>query len=76
MTALPHSRDNGFADLAAYDDDGNRWIDENNSIYQRLRIWNRDATGKDTLLGQVAGSGLFFYENGGAGTVQQLNLVV
>lgn len=97
---------NGFADLASYDEDGNQWIDEADSIYSRLRIWNRDANGNDqlfalgqkdvgaiylgnvsspfdltttsdnTLLGQVASTGLFLKESGGAGTVQQLNLVV
>lgn len=41
---------NGFADLAAYDGDGNGWIDENDSIYDKLRIWTKDAEGKDQLL--------------------------
>lgn len=30
---------NGFADLAAFDDDGNRWLDENDAVFDRLRIW-------------------------------------
>ena len=42
---------NGFADLAKYDDDHNQWIDENDSIYTKLRIWSRDAQGNDSLLG-------------------------
>ena len=97
---------NGFADLSAYDEDGNQWIDEADAIYSKLRIWSRDADGNDqlfalgqkdvgaiylgnvstafdlattddnTLLGQVASTGLFLKESGGAGTVQQLNLVV
>ena len=41
----------GFAELAAYDDDGNRWIDENDAIYQNLRIWSKDAEGRDQLVG-------------------------
>jgi len=41
---------NGFSDLAAYDQDGNNWIDENDSIYNNLRIWSKDAEGKDTLV--------------------------
>lgn len=40
----------GFAELAAHDEDGNQWIDENDSIYQNLRIWSRDAEGRDQLL--------------------------
>lgn len=45
---------NGFAELARYDEDGNQWIDENDSIYDRLRIWTKDAEGRDVLfaLGQ------------------------
>lgn len=30
----------GFADLAAHDDDGNGWIDENDAAFNRLRLWN------------------------------------
>lgn len=40
----------GFKDLAAYDMDGNGWIDENDSIYENLRVWTKDYEGKDTLL--------------------------
>ena len=40
---------NGFADLAAYDEDGNGWIDEADSIWNRLKIWCRDGNGQDTL---------------------------
>ncbi|MBU1418739.1 MAG: hypothetical protein KKI15_09640 [Proteobacteria bacterium] len=40
---------NGFQDLAAYDLDGNNWIDENDSIYDKLRIWTKDEAGNDTL---------------------------
>jgi len=42
---------NGFQDLASYDSDGNNWIDENDSIYDKLRIWTKDADGKDILFG-------------------------
>lgn len=40
----------GFADLAAYDEDGNMWIDENDSIFKDLRVWVRDSEGNDKLL--------------------------
>jgi hypothetical protein len=41
---------NGFKDLAAYDEDGNGWIDENDSIFKKLKIWTKDKNGKDVLL--------------------------
>jgi hypothetical protein len=95
----------GFAELAQYDEDGNNWIDENDSIYERLRIWTKDQDGKDVLFalgqkgvgaiflgntstpfemkdsanklqGQVQSSGIFLYENGQAGTIQQIDLAV
>lgn len=40
---------NGFADLMAYDEDGNGWIDEADSIFDQLRIWTKDAHGNDIL---------------------------
>lgn len=40
----------GFRDLAAYDLDKNGWIDENDAIYENLRVWTKDFQGKDTLL--------------------------
>lgn len=95
----------GFADLAAYDEDGNGWIDEGDTIFESLRIWTRNAAGEDQLLalgdknigalylgniatpfalkqtetneqqGQVRASGLFLFENGQVGSMQQLDLV-
>jgi len=94
----------GFADLAAYDQDANGWIDENDEVYSRLRIWAKTSSGEDQLLalgekgigalylgrvespfaikgsdnellGQVRSTGIFLREDGGAGTVQQLDLV-
>ncbi len=40
---------NGFADLAAYDSDGNGWIDEADEIWNKLLIWVKDEEGQDTL---------------------------
>ncbi|MCL6560862.1 MAG: hypothetical protein K6U74_19120 [Firmicutes bacterium] len=44
----------GFEELSLYDEDGNQWIDENDPIYERLRIWTKDPEGRDVLfaLGQ------------------------
>jgi len=41
---------NGFAELATFDQDENLWIDENDAIYEGLRIWSRDAAGNNQLL--------------------------
>lgn len=43
------SSGNGFADLAKYDEDGNGWIDENDAIWDKLKIWCKDENGKDVL---------------------------
>lgn len=40
----------GFRDLMAYDEDGNGWIDENDSIFDKLKIWTKDENGNDYLL--------------------------
>ena len=40
---------NGFTELSQYDADGNRWIDENDPVYTRLRVWQPDADGAGAL---------------------------
>ena len=40
----------GFKDLAAFDEDGNGWIDENDSIYSKLKVWTKDEAGNDYLI--------------------------
>lgn len=96
---------NGFADLAAYDSNGNHWIDENDAVYSKLKVWSKDASGKDMLStlaqrnigalylgnaatpfelknaahdlqGQVRSTGVYVREDGSAGTLQQVDLVV
>jgi len=96
---------NGFNDLARYDGDGNGWIDENDDIYDKLRIWTKDESGNDQLfalgakgigaiylgnaatafdvkaggnntLGSIARSGIYLKENGTAGTIQHVDLVL
>ncbi|HUU40596.1 MAG TPA: hypothetical protein VMW42_06635, partial [Desulfatiglandales bacterium] len=44
------STGNGFAELAALDEDNNKWIDENDSGYDMLSIWQRDQTGNESLV--------------------------
>lgn len=40
----------GFKDLAEYDEDGNFWIDENDDIFSKLKVWMKDENGEDILL--------------------------
>lgn len=95
----------GFLELSKYDEDGNKWIDEADSVYNQLRIWTKDAEGIDSLytltdknigaiylgnlstpfsikdsqnesLGEVKSTGIFLNENGSAGTIQQVDLII
>lgn len=54
----------GFRDLAVFDMDGNGWIDENDPIFNKLRIWTKDSEGRDKLVGLgVAGVGAIYLGN-------------
>ncbi|MDR0906704.1 MAG: hypothetical protein LBN00_11145 [Oscillospiraceae bacterium] len=51
----------GFADLAAFDEDHNGWIDESDSVFDKLRIWLNNADGTQSLIGLgQAGVGAIF----------------
>lgn len=96
---------NGFADLLAYDKDGNGWIDEADDVFDKLRIWSMDAQGNSTLVdlktagvgaiylgyektdfslnneqnmtnAVIRATGMFLYEDGDVGTVQQMDLAI
>lgn len=96
---------NGFKDLLTHDEDGNGWIDEADSIFQKLKIWSMDENGDSTLIdlkdagigaiylgyentefslknaenetnAVIQKTGLFLYEDGMSGTVQQMDLAV
>ncbi len=41
----------GFGELAAFDEDGNGWIDENDSIFSKLRIMTVNEQGERELYG-------------------------
>ncbi|QKI89013.1 FG-GAP repeat domain-containing protein [Thiomicrorhabdus xiamenensis] len=45
---------NGFVDLAAYDQDGNGWIDENDAVFADLQIYHQDSSGFMRLDGLMA----------------------
>lgn len=52
---------NGFAELAAYDQDGNHWIDENDAVFTQLGVWSKDAQGNDHLASlKAAGVGALY----------------
>ena len=54
----------GFRDLAVFDMDGNGWIDENDPVFNKLRIWTKTADGRDKLVGLgVAGVGAIYLGN-------------
>ncbi|MEH6626831.1 MAG: hypothetical protein V7739_10320 [Motiliproteus sp.] len=94
----------GFSDLSEYDEDNNGFIDEADSIFAELQLWNQ-LGGEDQLyslaekdvgaiylgsidtpfdlkatdnqsLGQVIESGIYLQEDGGVGSVQQIDLAV
>lgn len=51
----------GFEDLTVYDVDGNGWIDEADPVFDKLKIWSKDANGNDQLVGLgVRGIGAIF----------------
>ncbi len=55
---------NGFDELAQYDEDGNGWIDEADSIYSKLKVWTKDEDGKDVLLSlKEANVGAIYLKN-------------
>jgi len=55
----------GFAELAQYDEDKNNWIDENDSIFNKLQIWLKNENTKEKELvglGEV-GIGAIFLDS-------------
>ncbi len=95
----------GFTDLQKYDSDKNNWIDENDPIFQDLKIWKKDDQGNDELVAlakagvgaiylasvtaefsymqsssqtnaQLAENSIFLNENGTAGVISEVDMVV
>lgn len=55
---------NGFKDLAVYDEDGNGWIDENDSVFNQLKVWTKNDDGTDRLVDlKKAGVGAIYLGN-------------
>lgn len=59
----PNSGD-GFEDLKKYDNDHNGWVDENDAVFDKLRIWTKDENGKETFYSlKDVGIGALYLEN-------------
>lgn len=62
----------GFKDLAAYDEDGNGWIDEADGIFSKLKVWTFDEDGESHLIDlKEAGVGAIYL--GSSSTQYHLN---
>ena len=99
------TKGNGFNELKAYDSDNNGWIDENDDVYNKLLIWTKDESGKESLYtlkeknvgalylgkantqfnlndstqnmqGVMRESSVFLKEDGGVGTLQEVDLKI
>lgn len=44
---------NGFEELAQYDTDKNNWIDENDAVFDRLKVWSKNDQGKSELVSLI-----------------------
>jgi len=65
--ASSENTSDGFAELAVFDMDGNGWIDENDEVFNHLRIWTKDDAGNDKLIALgVAGIGAIYLGNAAA----------
>lgn len=54
----------GFKDLAEYDIDNNGWIDEADSVFNKLKVWIKDEDGNDRLLNlKEAGVGAIYLDS-------------
>ncbi len=40
----------GFSDLASHDEDGNQWIDSNDAVFSRLRLYQPGSNGEGQLI--------------------------
>ena len=63
----------GFKELAQYDDDGNGWIDENDLIFDQLKLWLKPGTGDSQQLVSLREAGIGAIYLGNASTPFTLN---
>ncbi len=51
----------GFSELAQFDEDANHWIDENDAIFESLKVWTVTQSGEKALIGlKEAGVGAIY----------------
>ncbi len=50
----------GFKDLAEYDSDGNGWIDENDEVFEQLKVWYKNDSGDELKSLKDAGVGAIY----------------
>jgi hypothetical protein len=50
----------GFVELSMHDKDGNDWIDENDEVFKKLRIWTHDDSGSHLIGLGEAGIGAIY----------------
>jgi len=48
----PNTND-GFQELSQYDTDNNNWIDENDAVFDKLKVWSIDEHGKSSLVSLI-----------------------
>jgi hypothetical protein len=54
----------GFKELAAYDEDGNNWIDENDTVFTKLSLWRKNDENQDSMISlKEAGVGAVYLGN-------------
>ncbi len=54
----------GFKDLSSYDLDHNGWIDENDPVFNRLKVWYNEGDGKEKIISlRDAGVGAIYLGN-------------
>ncbi|MBD3796308.1 MAG: hypothetical protein IE887_00955 [Campylobacterales bacterium] len=59
----PNSGD-GFDDLRIYDRDNNNWIDENDTVFEKLRVWTKDEEGNENFYSlKDLGLGALYLQN-------------
>jgi hypothetical protein len=59
----PNSGD-GFDDLRAYDQDNNNWIDENDTVFDKLKVWTKDEEGNENFYSlKDLGIGALYLQN-------------
>ena len=47
------STNDGFKELSQYDNDKNNWIDENDAIFDKLKVWSIDENGNSSLVSLI-----------------------